>query len=145
MKKSKLTFFIISSIIFLFAVLLLLKKVATGGFEKELIPSFTEPQSHWIDIHGPYIKTSWKQDSAYAAFTPDNELLGCWSVVFAQVLAIKLVRNGHAVVFDGTAEENNDLYVHVNFGWGGKSDGWFDIKSLANQRELLYIFTVIPL
>jgi hypothetical protein len=72
MKKSKLTFLIISSILFLFAAFLLLKKVATGGLEKELIPSFTEPQSHWIDIHGPYIKTSWKQDSAYAAFTPDN-------------------------------------------------------------------------
>lgn len=262
MKKRKLFFFMIVTIMFFIGIILLYRYIAKGGFEKELIPDYTESQQQWTDIHGPYIKTSWKQDSAYAAFTPDNELLGCWSVAFAQVLAfhklapagkvnyitqngkiidqefnipvrwdwirpsiksstspevseeianycfnvaavvqkdfgigdykdisiipdevsdhfrcvvkkadsdlqnkirseihsgrpvvvyfddilaLKIVRNGHAAVFDGSAEAGNDMYIHVNFGWGGESDGWFKYNTLVHQRELLYIFTVMPL
>lgn len=261
MKRKKLLFLIAALSIFLFAVFLFLIKVAKGGFEKELVPSFTELQSTWNDIHGPYILTRWKQDGEYAAFTPDNALLGCWSVAFAQVLAfhklspsgkvnyttmsgeminqdfndpvkweriinsvdsgtlseysqetakycyqvatvlqkdfgtgeykdisvvpeevsihyrcdvqkadsdlvskirseihfgrpviayfndilaIKIVRNGHVVVLDGAADSNNNFYVHLNCGWGGNSDGWFEYESLAKQRKLQYIFTVIP-
>ena len=262
MKRKKLFFLIASLGMFLVAVFLFIRKAATGGFEKELVPSFTEPQSVWNDIHGPYILTRWKQDGAYAAFTPENELLGCWSVAFAQVLAfhrlspsgnvqyitsdgkiinqnlhdsinwgeinnyfdsdslsdltwetarfcyqvatvlqkdfgtgeykdisivshevsehyrcmvkkvdsdligaieseihlgrpviayfndilaIKIVRNGHAVVVDGSAEDENNLYIHLNCGWGGDSDGWYEFRTLADQRKLLYIFTVVPL
>jgi hypothetical protein len=35
---------------------------------------------------GPLLKTSWKQRGAYAAFTPDHQRLGCWSVALAQIL-----------------------------------------------------------
>ena len=245
----------------LLAGFLLLKKIAEGGFEKELIPAFTESSNSWNNIRGPYIFTRWKQDGDYAAFTPDHELLGCWSIAFAQVLAfhrlspsgevdyittgglrinqdlndvinweriipsidndtlpetsqevakycfnvaavlqkdfgtgeykdisivpqeisdhykcvvnkvtsdlatkikteiyagrpviaylndilaIKIVRNGHAIVIDGTAENNIEFYVHLNCGWGGDSDGWYEYNSLAAQRKLLYIFTVMP-
>jgi len=34
----------------------------------------------------PLLKTSWKQRSYYAFYTPDNQRLGCWSVAFAQIL-----------------------------------------------------------
>ncbi len=261
MKRKKLLFLIAALSVFLLTVFLFLRKVARGGFEKELVPSFTEVQNTWSDIHGPYILTRWKQDDEYASFTPDNALLGCWSVAFAQVLAfhklspsgkvnyttgsgkminqdfndpvkweriisfvdsttlseysqetakycyqvatvlqkdfgrgeykdisivpqeisdhykcdvkkadtdlvsrirselrlgrpviayfndilaIKMVRNGHAVVLDGTADSDNYFYVHLNCGWGGNSDGWFEYESLAKQRKLQYILTVIP-
>lgn len=61
---------------------------------------------------------------------------------FDDILSIKVVRNGHAAVFDGLAEVNNDVFVHVNFGWGGKSDGWYNYKTLSDQRKLLYIFSI---
>lgn len=35
---------------------------------------------------------------------------------------------GHAFVFDGINTEGN---VHVNWGWGGYDDGWFDILDLT--------------
>lgn len=240
--------------------LLVFRFILTGGLEKKLVPSFTETQTDWNNVHEPLLRTHWKQDSIYAKYTPRNELLGCWSVAFAQVLAfhrlqpsgkvnytthggitidqtvipvnwdkivstvnretqeensdetarycyqtsiiiqkdfgqgdymdisvvpqeisehfncivkridldlingiineihsnrpivayfndilsIKIVRNGHAAVLDGIAQENDDILVHVNFGWGGDSDGWYNYKTLSNQRKLLYIFTIRP-
>jgi hypothetical protein len=258
-KKIVLTVFSVTILILLF---LFVKKLLTGGFEKELVPSFNESQVDWREVHGPFIKSQWKQDSVFASFAPENELLGCWSVAFAQVLAyhhlqpsgkvnyvtqkgalidqefntnvnwdrialsidsatpienssetskycfyaavvvqkdfgigdykdisiipdevsehyrcyvnrvdtdlkniilteleagrpviayfndilaIKLVRNGHASVIDGVAEGNGDILVHVNFGWGGKNDGWFNYANLAKERKLYYIFRVMPL
>jgi len=32
----------------------------------------------------------------------------------------------HAVVIDGYKWENDEFYVHINFGWGGSRDGWYD-------------------
>lgn len=236
------------------------RKVAAGGFEKKLIPAYTESGDGWSDLVGPVIKSKWRQDSVFAEFTPGNELPGCWSVAFAQVLSfyklqpsgrvnyltgggvhidlelsrvsfdsivpviksdtpqeyssetarfcyevalvlqkdfgvgeykdisavpeevsdhfdctvmkqdsnlpgiinnelnagkpvvayfddilgIRLVRNGHAVVIDGKAIFNNDEFVHVNFGWGGKSDGWYNLKDLSKERKLRYVFTITP-
>ena len=57
-------------------------------------------------------------------------------------LGIKIVRIGHAAFFDGIAEDSGRLIVHVNFGWGGASDGWYEFKKLAEERELLYAFQV---
>jgi hypothetical protein len=60
------------------------------------------------------------------------------------ILGIPIVRNGHAMVFDGMAEDAGRLIVHINFGWGGASDGWYSLAALAKERELLYVFRVSP-
>ena len=41
--------------------------------------------------------------------------------------------SAHAVVLDGYREKDNRFYVHLNMGWGGVSDGWYDLF-----REILY-------
>jgi hypothetical protein len=239
---------------------LLLRWVLLGGLEKDLVPLTVEPRATWRAVRGPLMQTRWKQDGPYAALSPRQELLGCWSVAFAQVLAyhrleprgrvsyrtrgglaidrvldrhvewakvapavqadsspdtaretatylydaavvvrkdfgrdeymdiaripaevsehygarvervasgipetikselragrplvayfdnilgIPVVRNGHAAVFDGIAEDAGRLLVHVNFGWGGASDGWYAFDVLAKARELLYVFRVV--
>lgn len=63
---------------------------------------------------------------------------------FDDILGIKIVRNGHAAAFDGMAENNGRMFVHVNFGWGGAGDGWYDFETLAKERELLYVFRIVP-
>ncbi len=234
--------------------------VVFGGLEKPLVPAFAERQARWRGVHGPLLGTRWAQGGAYAAFAPDHQLLGCWSVAFAQVLAhhrlapkgrvmyraggraidetldqpvaweqmrpalepgeapeasahtaryvyhaaivvqkdfgrgeykdiarvpdeiaehygatvervtshladtvrselragrplvayfddilgIRLVRNGHAAVFDGMATHGDALLVHVNFGWAGSSDGWYTFDTLASQRKLRYVFCIRP-
>jgi len=232
-----------------------------AGCEKDLVPSFSQAQPHWRNIHGPFVLTQWGQEGPYASLTPRHEALGCWSVAFAQVLAyhhlqprgqvsyktrngtvinenldapvdwdrvvrsikpetpaedsletarycyrsavvvqkdfgrgeymdvsivpkevsehygcavkrvesdlvqtvkselsarrpvvayfddildIGVVRNGHAAIFDGVAEDKGRVVVHVNFGWGNASDGWYDFNSLAQDRELRYVFVIAP-
>jgi len=63
---------------------------------------------------------------------------------FNDILRVRIVRTGHAAVLDGMAEENGRLLAHVNFGWGGASDGWYDFEKLAQDRILLYVFRIVP-
>ena len=44
------------------------------------------------------------------------------------------VDNGHAFVCDGYKYENNADLFHINWGWGGKSDGYF-VLSVLNPYE----------
>src|SRR5512135_231950 len=117
MKRKKLLFFFAALSVFLLAVFLLLRKVARGGFEKELVPSFTELQNTWSDIHGPYILTRWKQDDGYAAFTPDSALLGCWSVAFAQVLAYHKLSPSGKVNYTTTGGKTINQDFHEEVKW----------------------------
>lgn len=34
---------------------------------------------------------------------------------------------GHATVIDGYAQMKNSFLVHLNMGWGGRHDGWYDL------------------
>lgn len=52
---------------------------------------------------------------------------------------------GHAVVIDGYKQDGNKFLVHLNMGWEGKADGWYDfdepidILNNANYRLVLSI------
>lgn len=63
---------------------------------------------------------------------------------FDDILGIKIVRNGHAAVIDGMAGNKDRMFVHVNLGWGGASDGWYDFEKLTKERKLLYVFRIAP-
>ena len=243
------------------AAVFLIVKCLPGGCEKKPVPSYSQPQTRWEEIRGPLLSTRWEQSGPYGALAPGHELLGCWSVAFAQVLAfhhlqpkgrvsytthrgvvidelldapvnwdrvvpfvgpqtpaensletarycfasavvvqkdfgsgeymdlaripkevaehygckvervdsgladtvmselranrpaiayfddildLGIVRNGHTAVLDGMARDKGRLLVHANFGWGGASDGWYDFEGLAKERELLYLFRIVP-
>ena len=48
---------------------------------------------------------------------------------------------GHSWIIDGymqnddSNEAKHDYYVHCNYGWGGKSDGWYFIDLLHNEKN----------
>jgi len=55
--------------------------------------------------------------------------------------------SGHSVVLDGYRFDGKDLKVHLNFGWGGRNDGWYDLfNSIATEgdTELRLLITVQP-
>lgn len=52
---------------------------------------------------------------------------------------------GHTAVADGLAEDGSTKYLHLNFGWGGRNDGWyagFDV--LTNKFFDTILSTVQP-
>lgn len=56
--------------------------------------------------------------------------------------------SGHAVDIDGYRFENEKFMVHLNFGWGGKDNGWFNFfESIGTDgdTELRILITVKPI
>lgn len=52
---------------------------------------------------------------------------------------------GHAVVIDGCALRNGQVFFHVNFGFQGRSNGWYLLEEdlPPNTREIALI-TIVP-
>lgn len=46
-------------------------------------------------------------------------------------------RGGHAWVFDGYGKRPSDkhCFLHCNFGWAGKSDGWYYYKMFKKSND----------
>ena len=55
---------------------------------------------------------------------------------------------GHATVIDGYVLQNGQFFVHLNMGWGGKHDGWYQpFEKLIGMRDDLqnrFLVTVSP-
>ena len=41
--------------------------------------------------------------------------------------------NGHAVITDGFGYISSSAYFHVNYGWGGASDAWYNLPNLDSS------------
>ncbi|MBD3383959.1 hypothetical protein GF407_03440 [candidate division KSB1 bacterium] len=53
---------------------------------------------------------------------------------------------GHAVVIDGYTLQDDKMYVHVNFGWFGRSNGWYLLeKDLPPNVKEIALITLTPL
>jgi hypothetical protein len=55
---------------------------------------------------------------------------------------------GHAAVIDGYAEADGGFLVHLNMGWGGKHDGWYDlfhrIIGVRDDLQNRFLITIEP-
>jgi hypothetical protein len=52
---------------------------------------------------------------------------------------------GHAVVIDGYIVKGDETYFHVNFGWFGRSDGWYLLEEdLPKNTKEIDVLTFIP-
>jgi hypothetical protein len=52
---------------------------------------------------------------------------------------------GHAVVIDGYTVEHGKTYFHVNFGWFGRSDGWYLLEEdLPKNSKEIAVITIVP-
>ena len=47
---------------------------------------------------------------------------------------------GHAIVGDGYGYENGTLYVHLNMGWAGQGDYWYNLPDIAADDFHFTIF-----
>jgi len=55
---------------------------------------------------------------------------------------------GHSVVIDGYAELDDKFLVHLNMGWGGRHDGWYDlfhrIVGVRDDLKTRFLITIKP-
>jgi hypothetical protein len=52
---------------------------------------------------------------------------------------------GHAVIIDGYAVKEGKTYFHVNFGWLGRSDGWYLLEEdLPKSIKEIVVITIKP-
>jgi hypothetical protein len=53
--------------------------------------------------------------------------------------------DGHAVVVDGYTVQETRTYFHVNFGWLGRSDGWYSLaEDLPKSTRKIMLITIVP-
>lgn len=50
----------------------------------------------------------------------------------------------HAVVVDGLSEEIGGDYFHINYGWGGDNDGWYQLSNINGDSLEQAVFGVRP-
>jgi hypothetical protein len=46
------------------------------------------------------------------------------------ILALSRVGGGHAVICDGYGEQAGTLYHHLNMGWSGQGDAWYNLPTV---------------
>ena len=54
---------------------------------------------------------------------------------------------GHSVVIDGYKQKDDNLWVHTNFGWGGKKNDWYIYEKdcFLKETKLELIITIKPI
>ena len=51
-------------------------------------------------------------------------------------LPVQVGLTGHAVVADGYGYHDGKLYIHINFGYGGSKDGWYDPTTQVQDKNV---------
>ena len=52
------------------------------------------------------------------------------------LLAIWSESSGHAVVADGYGYDSSTLYHHINMGWGGGADAWYNLPDILSYNSI---------
>ncbi len=51
--------------------------------------------------------------------------------------------NGHAIVSDGYGYIGDDIYYHMNMGWGGSYNLWYTIPEINNEYNFNVLSTIV--
>ncbi len=51
-------------------------------------------------------------------------------------LPVQVGLTDHAVVADGYGYHDGKLYIHINFGYGGTKDGWYDTTTQVQDKNI---------
>jgi PKD repeat protein len=85
-----------------------------------------------------YVSKGYISDSIWGELIKQNLLLSI-PVLYAGYTQGRVT--GHAWVLDGF--DNNDLY-HMNFGWSGSGDGYYNINNLSFNFDQEAVFNIHP-
>ncbi|MCL2104363.1 MAG: C10 family peptidase, partial [Kiritimatiellaeota bacterium] len=67
-----------------------------------------------------------------------NAMLGSLDAGLPTVLSISRVGGGHSIVADGYGYQSGVLYAHLNMGWGGSQDAWYNMANFDVSSSYHY-------
>lgn len=59
---------------------------------------------------------------------------------YPAVLGVSGAQGGHAVVGDGYGFHNGQLYAHLNMGWDGSADSWYNLPTVVTEQYTFSVF-----
>lgn len=60
-----------------------------------------------------------------------NALLANFDAGYPVELSIESSSGGHSIVADGYGYDDGTLYIHLNMGWGGSADAWYNLPNIG--------------
>ena len=97
--------------------------------------AYTQDMAHALKTYFGYSSTTQFVSRSYYSYANWTDLIYHELSQARPVLyGGQSVDNGHVFVCDGYQYENNADLFHINWGWGGKSDGYF-VLSVLNPDE----------
>lgn len=61
------------------------------------------------------------------------------------ILSIKNSSSGHAILTDGYGYSDGNFFIHVNMGWAGEGDAWYNPPNIEEYTSIkAYVYNVFP-
>ncbi len=105
---------------------------AKGGSSASIREAATALRNYFGYAGADYVNHGASQAILSASVYADNVLgslnagmPACLSIYYR--LADGSTKNGHAVVIDGYGYRDSQMYVHINCGWGGKGNAYYNM------------------
>ncbi len=73
----------------------------------------------------------------------ENALLSNFDAECPVELGIDGSHGGHSIVGDGYGYSNGRLYVHLNLGWGGSDDAWYNLPNIGTSFSFNTVDNVV--
>ena len=94
----------------------------------------------FLDVFGYKNAMAWQLRSGTLSGTAiENALLANFDAGYPVEVSIDGPYGGHSIVGDGYGYSGGRLYVHLNLGWGGSDDAWYNLPDIGTG----YSFNVV--
>jgi peptidase C10-like protein/Spi protease inhibitor/carboxypeptidase family protein len=106
---------------------------SSAGFHV-VAPSLCDTFGYSNAIHGQEI---WREmnDDLLAMINPNLDA----GLPVLLAIASTTTYSGHAVICDGYGYEMNTMYHHLNMGWRGMSDAWYNLPDIGTSYNFDYL------
>ena len=82
-------------------------------------------------------------NSNVSATVIKNAFLANFDAGYPIEMAIEGPYGGHSIVGDGYGYSGSELYVHLNMGWGGSEDAWYNLPDIGTGYSYSIVYGAV--
>ncbi len=113
---------------------------SSGAYSTDLATAF----KNYFGYSGA---VSYSVNSGISAANLSKALLPCFDAGYPAALGILGTYNGetvgHAIVADGYGYSGTDLYVHLNMGWNGSQNLWYNLPAVGTEYQFSAVQDIV--